>query len=141
MSSNNNQGMPSIQEEWLENQLVFGKPSNKPTKVTYRKTCSFDRHISSTEQPAILKVTSTTTHQNSLSSSFESESSTDNKLVKEKRNTEELSHKISKQSLKHLETWNKVNFESEYNYEVLCQHWQNHSAVISSRQGFSLAIV
>ena len=105
--------MPSIQEEWLANQLVFGKPSNKPTKVTYSKTCSFDRHISNTEQPAILKVTSTTTHQNSLSSSFESEGSTENKLIMDKKNTKDLSEKISKQSLKHLETWNKVDFESE----------------------------
>lgn len=112
-SANNNHSLPSIQEEYLENQLIFGKPGTRPKSVTYNSPHSFDEHIPKTGNPAVLHVTSTTSHHKSLSSSFESEDSrTGNdqcdKSAKEKERMKGMTEKISKQSLKHLDSWTKV---------------------------------
>ena len=106
--------MPRIQEKWLENQLVFGKPSSDSTKVTYCRSYSFDQHLSKTDNPAILKVNSTTAHHKSLQSDAESKDDKsemergDNKRMDAQRHVKKSSCKISRQNLKHLEKWNKV---------------------------------
>lgn len=74
-SGNNNHGLPNMKEDWLEDQMVFGKPRNASSPVTYAETRSFDSHLQDpSDSPAVIKVSSTTSTHQSLSNSFNSTS-------------------------------------------------------------------
>ena len=108
-SANNNQTTPEVREEWLENQLVFGKPKKTHRSVRYSKSHSFDEHLlPNSDKPAVLYVASTTTHQKSLSNSYETKCQDQEAPQQNTRSSSEISNKISKQSIKQLQAWNKV---------------------------------
>lgn len=107
-SGNNNHGLPDVYEAYLEDQLIFGKPSSANTTAIREEARSLDDHLQGVPSPAVLYVTSTTAKQNSLSHNHSTEHEERGNPSGGNNNNKTLSEKIKCQSEKHLQAWNEV---------------------------------
>ena len=113
-SANNNIPTPSTQQQFMEDQLVFGSPCKTNTAVVRKEIHSLDEHLQSVDtSPAILHIKSTTAQGNTLLHSYSIGS--DPTLVTNKENTRcnkktgRLSESINTRPSKHLQAWNEVS--------------------------------